>query len=274
MTGLPREVRLSRLADQLGDRDRQLLADVVAHRLMSGGQLRRLFFWNYPHQATGTRRAQATLTRLTRLGVLQRPQRQVGGVRAGSQGYLYEASPEGQRVAALLDTGNTAPLRLRTTRHPGHSFVAHTLLASELYVRLIEAERAEQLELTAYQSEPACWRPFTGPLAAPETLKPDAFLVASGAGGEQWSFVEVDRGTEGTTALLRKCEVYVRYWHAGVEQARHGQFPRVVWLVDRPARLQVLEDVFSRTTQPDLFIVGLFEDAVSLLSTGTSGASR
>ncbi len=221
MTGLRREVRLQRAADGLSERDLQLLAEVASRRLISGAQLRALFFWNFAHQTTATRRCQATLTRLVKLGLLGRLERRVGGVRSGSSGFIYEITPEGQRVIELTSPDGLSERRHRRSLEPGRSFVAHTLAVTQLYVDLVVAERRGDLTLVAEQPEPGCWRSFTGPLGAPETLRPDLFTVVERGGIERWQFVELDRGSEGSAALLRKCETYVRYFQSGSEQARH-----------------------------------------------------
>jgi hypothetical protein len=165
--------------------------------------------------------------------------------------------------------------RYRRSLEPGRSFVAHTLAISELYVRLIEAERERGLTLVAEQPEPACWRRFVGASGAPETLRPDGFVVVEQDGRQQWSWVEVDRGTEGSHALARKCEVYRSYWQTGREQADYGRFPTVVWLVDRPRRVEVLERVFREISDgAELFRVGLVDDALELLAPDSEGVAR
>lgn len=267
MTGLRRELRIARLADQLSERDEQLLREVVLRRLISGTQLRELFFWEYSQQATATRRAQAALVRLVRLGLLARLDRRVGGARSGSSGFIYEGTPEGQRVVELVSAEGVSSKRHRQSLEPGRSFVAHTLATTQLYVDLVVAERRGHLSLTAEQPEPACWRQFVGPFGTPDTLRPDAFVVTKRAGSEQWSFVEVDRGTEGSAALMRKCETYLRYFQTGTEQAAYGRFPTVVWLVDRARRIEVLRRVIEETGQHrELFRVGLLDQAVNVLT--------
>ena len=65
--------------------------------------------------------------------------------------------------------------------------------------------------------------------------------MALGVGDlEQRSFVEIDRGTEGSSALRRKLSGYLDYWRSGAEQQAHEVFPRVVWQVGNDKRADVL----------------------------------
>ena len=133
----------------------------------------------------------------------------------------------------------------------GLPFLAHTLAVSELYVRLVEAQRLGTLELASFTTEPACWRRFPGPSGGRVTLKPDAYAVTRlGAYEDHW-FIEVDRSTEPASTLMRKCEQYRRYWQTGTEQAEAGIFPRVLFLV--PSIYLVLVRPKQKRLEPTLF---------------------
>lgn len=137
-------------------------------------------------------------------------------------------------------------------------------------MQLTLADRAGRLHLADFTTEPACWRRFHGPGGARLVLKPDAAVrLVIGQYEDRW-FLEVDLDTESSTALARKCELYRRYWQAGVEQARTGVFPKVLWLVPDDHRHAVVIDVIGR--QPEeawpLFAVALFTDAVERLLRG------
>ena len=59
-------------------------------------------------------------------------------------------------------------------------------------------------------------------------LRPDLFVrIAAGDLELRW-FIEVDRGTEHLPAVMRKSTAYDRYYRGGVEQEKHGVFPRVM----------------------------------------------
>lgn len=255
MSGRRREDRLAQLVASLSDRDRQVVRDVVRLRFLTAGQLARLHFAGIPQPTTRVRRVQRSLGRLVEQGLLLRLNRRVGGVRAGSSSYTYAPTAEVIRLAAFLD-GQGIPAA-RTVYEPGSSFVDHCVAGSELFVRLIEAQRAGHVDLLEHQSEPACWRSYLSSSGARLSLRPDAF-VALGVGElEQRSFVEIDRGTEGTTALRRKLQTYLAYWRSGVEQQAHGVSPRVVWRVLSPRRQDVLTALITElpATSRSLFVV-------------------
>ena len=126
------------------------------------------------------------------------------------------------------------------------------------------------MDLLGFDAEPACWRRFAGIGGEPVILKPDA-LVRVGVGDyELASFVEVDLGTESVPTIRRKCQVYLRYWRAGLEQQRHGVFPRVVWLVPDQHRVDKINGAtqrLSRDAATGLFTVTTAEHGPGLLST-------
>jgi hypothetical protein len=143
---------------------------------------------------------------------------------------------------------------------------------SELYVTLIEAVRSSSggaVELVTFESEPRCWRPFTGIGGHTIPLKPDGFVRVGVDDFELASFVEWDRDTESLPTIRRKCDCYVRYWHSGTEQGAHGVFPQVVWLVPSQRRLDGIRTVLHQfaVDAQALFRVALHQDAVSSLIT-------
>ena len=255
MTGLSQSARLAALAGRLSERDRAVVADAVRLRFVTAGQLSRLHFAAIPQPVTRVRRVQRTLGRLVAHGLLVRCHRRVGGVRAGSASFTYGASAEGIRLVGLLD-GRGIP-RARSMHEPGTSFVDHSVACCEAYVRIIEAERTGRLELLEHQAEPDCWRWYLGAIGARLSLRPDAFVALGVGQFEQRSFVEIDRGTEGTTALRRKLSAYLDYWRSGTEQQAHEIFPRVVWQVEGDKRIGVLRALIDElpTASRALFVV-------------------
>ena len=85
---------------------------------------------------------------------------------------------------------------------------------------------------------------------------------------EQLAFVELDRGTEGSSALERKVEAYLAYGRSGHEEQHHGVFPQVVWLAATERRQAQLRQVLAaHATTPEIsFIVGAAADAVQVLA--------
>jgi Replication-relaxation len=256
---------LAYLADQLSPRDLAVVASLAELRFLSTRQLER---WHYSG-ATPLGRARAArrgLERLTALGVLTRLDRRIGGVRAGSAGYVYALDLVGQRIATGY--GWLPARRTRRLRQPGRTFLLHTLAIGELHIRLIESARAGTIEdLLVRESEPACWRSFAGPGGSRLTLKPDSFFVVATALEWSW-FVEIDQDTEGSTAIERKLAAYVSYWRTAREVAMRGVQPRTLWLAPNARRVGQLEAAIGRLpleTRP-LFVVAEFDQAVRVVT--------
>jgi len=240
MTGLTRS-RLVQLASQLNDRELAALETVERFRLLRGDQLRRLFFYDISSDAGSARLCRRSLARLAEAGLLTRLERRVGGTRAGSSGHVYAITAAGRRLNAYR-SGRGKPSN-RGVHEPGQPFVAHTLAIVDLYLALVEAERAGTLELLAFESEPSCWRTFNAVLGTARTLKPDAHVRVGAGDYEYGSFVEVDCATEGKGALLGKAHVYLSYYRSGREQAQRGLFPKVVWIAATESRAQFLDEL-------------------------------
>jgi hypothetical protein len=244
--------------DRLSDCDRAVVATLARLRLASSDQLRRLHFATEPNTL---RSVQRQLTRLSELDVLHRLDRQIGGVRAGSRGYVYSLDRLGQLLAGLDDGPGRRPWT------PSLPFVRHRLAITELYCRLVEASRQSELELIEFVAEPACWRSFPAPLGGRLWVKPDAFLaLGSGEWEHRW-WVEVDCATESATVLRRKAEAYGRYRASGREEAVHGVFPLVLFTVPTERRRrQIAEQIESwPVSLGRLFRVALADEALAAL---------
>lgn len=248
MSGRSQQDRLRALGGRLSDRDQAVLTDLVRLRFLTAGQIASLHFTAIAKPLTRTRRVQHQLARLVELDLVRRLERRQGGVRAGSSGFTYTATAEGQRLAALL-AGQPIP-SARSLREPGSRTVAHTLAGSALYVALVEADRAGVLELFTHESEPTCWRGFVGPIGEPRWLKPDAFVVVATPEYVYRAMIEIDQATEGSQTLRRKLATYVDYWRSGREQQAHDVFPRVVWIVPDEQRAQTIQLLIDELPRP------------------------
>jgi hypothetical protein len=262
-------VRFSRaevreLRDRLAGRDLDILSQLAQLRLMSGRQIEAVHFPSVLHatEATAARQCRRVLARLVRDRLIVRLPRRVGGLRAGSHAFIYGLGPVGYRL--LQEDGS----RLRV-HEPGESFVDHQLAVSQLVVDLILAGRRGRLEILGIEGEPACWR--TVPAIGRSVLRPDLFVaIASGELEYRW-FIEVDRGTHRSPALLRKAELYESYYRSGVEQARHDVFPRVAWIAPTPDRAATLRKLLSAAGFSDgLMLVTTNDDARSELVGGAT----
>ena len=260
--------QLLRLADEIGERDRAVVQVVAKLRLMSHAQLASLLDPLHPHAtvASTARAIRRTLAQLTRLGVLARLDRRVGGVRAGSAGYIYYLGPVGQRLVAYWDGRGLVRGRFRP--EPGGRYVRHRLAVSELYVQLRAADRQGELDLLSFDAEPDCWRRYLDGFGGSVLLKPDAYVAVGVGAYEERCFVEVDLGTESRSVIAMKVRSYLDYFHAGVEQAASSVFPRVLLLTNTEVRRAALVEVVTRLSAEgwDLFTVAMLDRALEVIS--------
>lgn len=249
--------QLERLRAEVTERDLNVLRTVLQFRLISGDQLRRLFFPGGDSEARAARRA---LERLHRIRAVRRLERRIGGIRAGSAGFLYVIGPIGDR---LINSGRPR----RRLAEPSTAFVAHTLAVAELFVSVTERVRTiDDAEILDVQAEPACWRDFGG-IDGHHTLRPDLYLSIGLDELEHRWFIEIDRATEHLPAILRKSTTYDRYYRTGIEQERHGNFPRVLWATITDRRV----DAITRTLAASSLTTALFrtvttDEAIDVLT--------
>lgn len=255
--------RARRVAGRLTARDLAILESLRDVRLMTGSMIARLHVTASTPTTRG-RKTRAVMQRLTSFDLVVQLHRRIGGVRAGSDGQIYGLSGLGH---AVLDLEADRARRHRL-REPSPLFQDHLLAVAELYTQLVEAARAGQMELLEFSAEPSCWRSFTGQGAESVVLKPDAFVRLVTGGYELSAFVEVDLVTENLTRIAAKLGLYIRYWHDGTEQHRHGVFPRVWWLVPDTVRRDALARQVGRLPDDEqaLFAVGLLADATDRLT--------
>jgi Replication-relaxation len=253
---------LAQIRERLSARDLAIIRQVAELRLMSARQIQTVHFPDAEHdnQQAATRARQRVLARLTRERLLIRLERRIGGVRAGSVGFVLALGPVGQRVLAM-----DGPRR--RSYEPTLRFVDHTLAISQLVVDVTAAARQGRLDVLDTQAEPTSWREFSG-IGGRCLLRPDAFLALGSGGYELCWFIEVDRATESLPVVMRKCRLYADYYQSGREQAgRGGVFPRVCWIVPDERRAERLRQAIARDRElPDrLFVVTTAAGALGVL---------
>lgn len=257
------------LLDRLSARDLAILQTVSSLRFISGAQLIRMHFVGSGDPASESRAARRALGRLVELDCLARLPRRVGGIRAGSSGFVYHLGLAGQRLAVL--SGWQPERRARRSHVPGSAFLHHALAVAELHTLLVEGDRAGRFELLTLAAEPVCWRSYVGGIGGQRVLKPDSYIRLGVGEYEDSYFIEIDMGTEGSQTLDRKLGEYVTYAGSGQEQERRGVFPRVLWLAPDETRVEVIERCIRRlpTQTRELFAVARQSDATDVVS-GTS----
>jgi hypothetical protein len=208
------------------------------------------------------------LRRLESWQLIERLERRIGGLSAGSAASIWLLSPSGQRLRNLHAGGGA----LRRVREPGQRFVQHYLAVAEAHLALLRASRAEQLELLQLEIEPACWRPYAGLGGSAELLKPDLYAVTAHGQFETHWFIEVDRGTESLPTLLGQCRQYQAYRLSGQEQTRSGVFPYVLWLMPTARRAERLTDALAgaRGLDRELFHITTPEQFLSAITGGAA----
>jgi hypothetical protein len=223
-----------RVAERLSPRDWAILRGLAATRVLTGGQLTRLHFHELSAQ-TRDRVRRRVLERLTQWQIVARLGRAVGGVRAGSCGWVYSLGVAGQRLAQI-DARTTDASRVRRPWTPSVLFLTHSLAVAELYVGLVERSRDAAFTVTTFQAEPVCWWPN----GLGGFLKPDAFVVLSTVRFDELVWLEVDRGTESLPTLKRKLADYLDFMERG-QLGPRDVMPHVVITTSAEARLQAVE---------------------------------
>jgi hypothetical protein len=254
-------VGLEDLQGDLSGRDVAVVSQVADLRLMTARQIEAVHFPIGDHESAGAaaRAARRCLVRLTRDRLLVRLERRIGGVRAGSGSFVYALGPVGHRV---LRREQPRP----RYREPTALFVDHTLAVAQLVIDLTTAARSGSVDLLGCQAEPRCWRQFTSGSGL-TTLRPDLFVsIGIGEFEFRW-FCEIDRGTEHLPALIRKCHLYESYYATGAEQAIHGVYPRVCWLVPDARRALRFRKAIKRDRRltDALFMVATTDQALAVL---------
>ena len=234
--------QLLELGGSLSEREKELIQTLDRLRLMSHAQLAVLL--EADQTVSGFRIARRVLKRLTDLGVFARLDRRVGGIRAGSAGFIYYLGPVGQRLVAYWDGHGLT--RGRFHPEPGSRYVQHRLAVSDLHVQLWQSQREGLLDLLTFDAEPDCWRTFGDGFGGTRTLKPDAFVRIGLGAYEDRYFVEVDLASESRSVIASKVRAYLDYFNSGTEQQAHDVFPRVLLLTSTEERRSALVDTCSR----------------------------
>jgi hypothetical protein len=254
------------IIESLSDRDCQVVELLATVQLASGAQIRRLV-WG--ESSPTARQARRQMGNLSGLRVIARHDQRVGGVRSGGEGYSYSLDVVGQQMTGI--TGNR-----RRPRPLGLPFMAHALAVTDCYLVLQEMDARRDIELVHFETEPQCWRDFSGPGGARLTLKPDAFAITAQGDFEDRWYLEIDRSTESPARLLRKAQAYIDYYRSGHEQASNDIFPRVLWVVPDENRLTQLVRTFEKLPAEywKLFQVTTTDQFAATITAGAGEASE
>lgn len=250
--------RLDGLHIRLTDADWETLDHLRRLRVLTGLQLQRLV---HGEGEAAKHRRLRQLSRLTRMQVITRMERRaIGGLGGGSRPSVYLLDVAGLRLIAPTATA-------RHPWQPSTPFIAHAVMVSEVFVRLVEAQRNQRGDLLAFDAEPKCWRQWRNRHGETVTLKPDAdTTVATGDFEFHW-FIEADRATESLPRITRKAAEYVAFFATGIEQVRRGVTPQVAFIVPDERRLEAVTEALHRLPAEHwhLFAVTTEDAAIGLL---------
>ncbi|MFL6072791.1 MAG: replication-relaxation family protein [Mycobacteriales bacterium] len=248
------------LAEELSERDRAVVRAVVRVRVLTGQQIERLLFTNLEQPSRSVVRRRV-LARLVAQRLLTTLERQIGGTGGGSAGLIFALDSAGRQLLRRWD-GQRGGGRVRRPWTPSSLFLKHTLAISEVYVRLVEASRAERFTVETFRTEPASWQAdgFGG------WLKPDAYVVLATRTAAEASWLEVDRGTESIPALRRKLRAYLDFVVRG-QTGPDGVVPRVAITVPDEQRYDAVAACVAQLgeTPAGLFAVVEYGQAVAHL---------
>lgn len=269
---------LTAIVDQLTGRDIEVLTDVAKFRLLTTKQIQRLHFDPvHPTPLAATRATNRALTRLREAGVIQTLERRIGGVRAGSAGFVWYVGPAGERLLRTLRPTDVSGRH--NFREPSRYFVRHTLAVAELAIQATEAARAgrkhpEPFELLNMQTEPASWQQSLSKHGVAQMLKPDLRLTTARGDYEHHWFIEADLATEHLPVIRRQCDAYRAFRATGRYQAAHGLFPAVLWVTPTEARARALRAATAAASGADeaLFRICTAENFIRVITAGDDGA--
>lgn len=255
--------QLHAITDQLDATDRELLALLAMHRFATTRQLAEItnFDNRYISEHSALRQTTRRLNRHRRLRLVDRLERRIGGIRAGSTGYIWHLTEPGHRMLRILhpSSSSDAGSMTRRRRHtsPSYTFLAHTLAITETRLIIQHAIQAAGGSLTLVRTEPDCWRTWLDPGGGTRWLKPDLEVITRTAGGDEdhW-LLEIDLGTENPARLIAKCHDYQTHFNTGVHQARYGYYPQVVWVMNEQRRAEWLR---QHIVDDPRLMIALFE---------------
>jgi len=272
-------LRSQEVASRLSERDWEIITTVRSFKYLTTRQISRQHFGLSTDEGAIPRHANHALARLRALGLLANLERRIGGVRAGSGGHVWQITDVARRLLGEhLNESDSGRIRVF---EPSTTFLEHTLAVAEVVISLQQATNGAEIKLTHLQVEPECWRSYLGPSGETRWIKPDLAVVTESGGFEDHWFVEVDRATEPPNRVIKKCRQYEEYRRSDREQAKHGVFPAVVWVVPNQRRRDQLRGRVDSEVENDdrLFTVVTPSDLGALVVAGAaafkeSGPSR
>lgn len=232
--------QLIRTSSELGIEDHLAVTLIKEHRFLTAAHVAGIVYVGATSPLAAVRAAQRQLRKLERLGLAARLPGRTGGTGGGATRDVWHLSEAGHRLAD--PRGQDTPRPRHRPAQPSTAFLAHALMVADIRLALEQLDRqdaatGQRVELAAVQTEPDCWRPWTGAYGARHTLKPDLRAETTtsnpadpGVAYDDHWFIEADLDTEHLPTILRKARTYDEYRATGQEQAENGVFPLVLWV--------------------------------------------
>lgn len=257
-------MKRQQLSGQISPASRRLLELVKSLRYVTSEQLATLLELDYSSYRSSLRQIQRRLASLQDCGLVVCLQRRIGGWQGGSSGAIWAITTKGSRFL----TGKTRRVRPRDV---SLTFLQHQLAVSEARIRIAVAARILGVNSKIQvDTEPECWRSHLNQYGVTTILKPDLFASVETAEYVDNYFLEVDLGTETPARIVRKCFAYQDYRATGIEQAKLGGFPAVIWVTSNEKRKEQLAARISSEPRvtPGLFHVITIDELTALIRDG------
>lgn len=242
---------------RLEERDEQLLCDLFLQRLMSRGQIERLYF-------TSTARANARLRQLFDHKFVTRFYPPVAPY--GAQA-LYIVGPTALPLVARRLGMELPEVQRYHRRSKTPTFIEHTLAIVDVWLAFREAlEGHSAWELERWLPELLCHHEYdiraSGGQWRKETFKPDAFVRLAQRDADVFRsyFIEVDLGHTSSRQFLKKLKTHARYLESGLfrESFETDSF-RTLVITTGQRRLNNLKSLVAAQNS-DLFWFTTFAD--------------
>ena len=245
---------------QLQERDLQLLTDLFLHRLMSRGQLERLYF-------TSASRCNVRLRQLFDHKLVAR--------------YYLPLAPYGAQCIYSLGEAGVLPVSRRleweidevarqAKRHKTPQFLEHTLAINETRLAFRDAlASCPTWKMERWIPEIQCHHPYdirgvSGDWQR-EVFKPDGFLRLQERTTRRNSsfFLEIDRGHTSSGKFADKLDAYARYLESGLFREVFGETSfRTLVITTGPLRLKNLRAIIEGKAS-SLFCFATFDQLES-----------
>lgn len=214
----------------------EVVLQLATFRFLAAAQIADLVF------ETSTASARSRMVMAGRLlaalrerGVVTATPRLVGGFGGGSSRPVYYLTPQGYRLARLLNPATPA----RRLKSPGTFLIRHALITADVALAFRRAARQRELhELVAWECD---WQAALG--TGRSVLVPDAYLVYGVGARRLHAWLEVDLGTEHTSFFASKIRRYLALYRSGTWRARLPIWPLVLVVAESEARAAQLRRV-------------------------------